>query len=71
VKRGAIKRKDRVSVLSTAHGLNFVDFKERYHAQDLAGIASDWANPPIELPADFTSVRDRMRTEIDRRFGRS
>ena len=71
VKRGAIKRKDRVIVLSTAHGLKFVDFKVRYHAQDLAGIASDWANPPIELPADFASVRDRMRTEIDRRFGRS
>jgi threonine synthase len=69
VKRGQIKRKDRVIVLSTAHGLKFVDFKVKYHAHDLPGIASDWANPPIELPADYGTVRDRMRSEIDRRFG--
>jgi threonine synthase len=69
VKRGAIKRNERVIVLSTAHGLKFVDFKVKYHALDLKGIASDWANPPIELAADYQQVRDRMRTEIDRRFG--
>ena len=69
VKRGQIKRKDRVIVLSTAHGLKFIDFKVKYHALDLPGIASDWANPPIELPADYDRVRDRMRSEIDRRFG--
>jgi threonine synthase len=69
VKRGQIKRNERVIVLSTAHGLKFVDFKVKYHAMDLPGISSDWANPPIELPADYDSVRDRMRSEIDRRFG--
>jgi len=69
VKRGAIKRNERVIVLSTAHGLKFVDFKVRYHELRLAGIRSDWANPAIELPADYDAVRDRMLHEIDRRFG--
>jgi threonine synthase len=69
VKRGAIKRNERVIVLSTAHGLKFVDFKVKYHAMNLPGISSDWANPPIELAADYQLVRDRMRSEIDRRFG--
>jgi threonine synthase len=69
VKRGAIKRNERVIVLSTAHGLKFVDFKVRYHELRLAGIQSDWANPAIELPADYDAVRDRMLVEIERRFG--
>jgi threonine synthase len=69
VKRGAIKRNERVIVLSTAHGLKFVDFKVRYHELRLAGIASDWANPAIELPADYDAVRDRMLREIEGRFG--
>ena len=28
-----------------------------------------WANPPIELPADYGAVRDRMLREIELRFG--
>jgi threonine synthase len=69
VKRGVIRRKDRVIVLSTAHGLKFVDFKVRYHEMRLEGISSEWANPAIELPADYTAVRERMLREIETRFG--
>lgn len=69
VKDGTIKRQDRVVVISTAHGLKFVDFKVRYHEMQLEGIVSEAPNPPIELPADYDTVRDRMLGEIDRRFG--
>jgi threonine synthase len=69
VERGTIRPSDRVVVISTAHGLKFVDFKVRYHELRLAGIASDWANPAIELPADYDAVRDRMLREIEGRFG--
>jgi threonine synthase len=69
VARGEIKKSDRVVVLSTAHGLKFVDFKVKYHEMTLAGIDSQLANPPIELPANYDAVRDEMRREIDRRFG--
>src|SRR5215468_11335143 len=38
-KRGVIGARDRVVVISTAHGLKFVDFKVRYHSMTLEGIA--------------------------------
>ncbi|MDH3686178.1 MAG: threonine synthase [Myxococcales bacterium] len=68
VKRGQIRRGDRVVVISTAHGLKFVDFKVRYHAMELEGVDSQGANPQIELPADYGVVRDRLLREIDLRF---
>jgi threonine synthase len=68
VERGTIRPSDRVVVISTAHGLKFVDFKLRYHEMRLEGIEPHDPNPPIELPADYTAVRDRMLREIERRF---
>jgi threonine synthase len=59
-----------VVVISTAHGLKFVDFKVRYHEMQLEGIESLEPNPPLELPADYGVVRDRMLREIERRFER-
>ena len=38
VARGVIKKSDRVVVISTAHGLKFVDFKVKYHEMTLEGI---------------------------------
>jgi threonine synthase len=67
--RGEIRRDDRVVVISTAHGLKFVDFKVRYHELALEGIDTRLANPPIELPARYAEVRDEMLRQIDRRFG--
>ena len=67
VERGQIRRGDRVVVISTAHGLKFVDFKVRYHAMEIDGVDSRGANPQIELPADYQVVRDRLLREIDLR----
>src|SRR5215468_6629957 len=70
VARGVIRKSDRVVAISTAHGLKFVEFKVKYHEMQLAGIASQRPNPPIELPASYAVVRDRMHREIERRFGK-
>ena len=70
VANGTIRRGDRVVVISTAHGLKFTDFKVRYHAGRLEGVRSTHANPPIELPADYTRVRDELYRQIELRFGR-
>ena len=71
VARGLIQKSDRVVVISTAHGLKFVDFKVDYHRMELEGIVPENPNPPIELPADYETVRSKMLSEIDRRFGAS
>ena len=68
--RGDIGKNERVVVISTAHGLKFVDFKVKYHEMQLPGIESRQPNPPIELPARYQTVRDEMLREIERRFGR-
>ena len=68
VGRGDVKKSDRVVVVSTAHGLKFVDFKVRYHEMKLQGAGSEYANPPIELPAKYTAVRDEMLRQIEQRF---
>jgi threonine synthase len=70
VQRGEIGRSDRVVVISTAHGLKFVDFKVKYHEMALAGVESRFPNPPIELPARYATVRDRMLREIEVRTAR-
>jgi threonine synthase len=69
INRDLVHRDDRVVVISTAHGLKFVDFKVDYHRMQLEGIVSENPNPPIEVPADYEKVRSRMLREIDRRFG--
>lgn len=68
VTRGVIRRGDRVIVISTAHGLKFVDFKVGYHEMRLEGIESQAANPPVELPARYQAVRDEMLRQIEQRF---
>lgn len=70
VKRGVIRQSDRVVVISTAHGLKFVEYKLRYHQMQLDGIIPEHPNPPIELPADYETVRDAMLREIEHRFSR-
>lgn len=68
VDREVIRPGDRVVIISTAHGLKFVESKVKYHEMRLDNIDSKWANPEISLPADYGLVRDRMLREIDSRF---
>ena len=55
--KGVIRESERVVVISTAHGLKFSRFKVDYHNRALAEVAERYANPPLELPADYETVR--------------
>jgi len=63
--RGEIVSKDKVVVISTAHGLKFPEFKVKYHAGELEGVAGRYANPPLELPADYDAVVRAIRSRIN------
>ncbi len=65
VNRGAIKRSDRVVVVSTAHGLKFSRFKVDYHENTLREVVSSYANPPLELPADTDAVRRAVEERME------
>ncbi len=56
VKSGQIDRSERVVVISTAHGLKFVEMKVKYHQREL-GFPCRHANEPIHLPARLDAVK--------------
>lgn len=62
--KGVFDPKDRVVIISTAHGLKFVEFKIGYHKKELEDVYSKFANTPIELPADYDTVRDAIFSNI-------
>ena len=64
---GKVNSSDRVVVISTAHGLKFSSFKNRYHARRLEGIESRFANPPIEVPASYDRVREVLFRALESR----
>jgi threonine synthase len=66
LERGQIKSHERVVVISTAHGLKFTDFKRRYHEGTLPGVASRYANRPVELPPDYGKVRGAIFRALEK-----
>lgn len=61
VEKKEIKPKDRVVVVSTAHGLKFVDFKIGYHEGRLSGIEPRLANRPVEAAANLKEVMSKIK----------
>lgn len=64
IERGEVKASDRVVVLSTAHGLKFTDFKVGYHESNLAEVESQYANPPVYLPANANVVKEAIARKL-------
>jgi threonine synthase len=60
LERKVVKPQDRVVIISTAHGLKFVEFKIGYHQGTLEGFSSKYANSPVELPPDLGAVKDAI-----------
>lgn len=71
IRRGEVDRRARVVVISTAHGLKFTSFKTGYHASQLEGVDSSFANPPIEVPAVYSRVQDALFRALDARIAQS
>ena len=65
--RGVVGRRDRVVVVSTAHGLKFSDFKVGYHAGTLEGVSGRLRNPSVQTAASLLAVEEAVRA----RFGRA
>lgn len=64
-KRGDIKKKDKVVVISTANGLKFTDFLYKYHTDQLEGIQSEHAFSPVELDADYEQIKKAILDKIE------
>lgn len=62
--KNVFKPSDKIVVISTAHGLKFVEFKIGYHKGELDGIFSNYANKPVELPYDYHAIEDAIFSKI-------
>jgi threonine synthase len=65
VKRGDIKKSERVIVISTANGLKFSEFLNDYHANKISGVDSEFVYKPYELNADYDKVRDAIFKNLE------
>jgi threonine synthase len=63
---GQIAADEQVVVISTANGLKFSEFKTQYHEGTLAQVsAPKHANVPIELPREYSKVRETVIRFLD------
>ena len=59
-----LKPTDSVVVISTAHGLKFIEFKIGYHEGTLEGLEFPHANKPIELPPDIGAIKEAIYSNL-------
>jgi threonine synthase len=64
VRSGKIPKASKVVVISTAHGLKFVDFKLRFHRGELPGPSAELANLPIEVPSNPDAIRSVINERL-------
>ncbi len=69
VARGEIQPRDKVVVVSTAHGLKFTEFKSGYHDGTL-GFESRHSNQPVSMGADPDQVIGEIHRALDLRESR-
>ena len=64
-KKGVIGTNDRTVVVSTANGLKFAQSKDTYHrSKKISDLECQYANPPLQVKADFGSVMDILRKNL-------
>ena len=64
IKKGKIDKKEKIVVISTAHGLKFTEAKIRYHQGEIEGISNVHSNKPVNLPNDL----DKILKTLDKYF---
>jgi threonine synthase len=63
LKAGKIDKSEKVVVISTAHGLKFVEMKVKYHQKEME-FPCHYANQPIELPARLDAVKAALHKAL-------
>ncbi|XP_076890626.1 threonine synthase, chloroplastic-like [Bidens hawaiensis] len=64
--KGVIAKTDRTVVVSTAHGLKFTQAKIDYHSKDIEGMSCRFANPSVEVKADYGAVMDVLKKYLSK-----
>lgn len=62
---GTIGRESSVVVISTAHGLKFLDFKLKFHRGGIQNVEQSLQNLPVEVPDDINAVRSAINRMLN------
>ncbi|GJX70178.1 threonine synthase, chloroplastic [Tanacetum coccineum] len=63
---GVIGKNDKTVVVSTAHGLKFTQAKIDYHSNAIEGMNCKFANPPVEVKAEYGAVMDVLTKYLNK-----
>merc|ERR1712176_283137 len=61
---GTIAPSDRTVVVSTAHGLKFVNSKIAYHSKEIEDFVSKYANTPVPVKENLGAVMDVIANRL-------
>ncbi len=64
LKAGKIDKSERVVVISTAHGLKFIEMKVKYHQREL-DFPCRYANQPLQLPPRLDAVKEALEKAVN------
>lgn len=64
VDSGVIAKKEKVVVVSTAHGLKFTEFKVQFHRGEIAGSDKRLVNSIVECPANLSKVLEVLENRV-------
>ncbi len=64
-KQHVISKDETVVVISTAHGLKFIDFKLNYHQNKLKEVKPQYINEPKEIEPDINIVKKLVHETIN------
>lgn len=64
IEKGIIEKKQKVVVISTAHGLKFTEFKVAYHKSEIPGIDNRLVNQILEVPANVKKVLEILEKRL-------
>lgn len=65
LEKKAIRREEKVVVISTAHGLKFPEFKISYHENKLEEVIPRFANLPVEVQPRYDAVRTAIYRKLE------
>ena len=65
IEKKVISKKEKVVIISTAHGLKFSEFKINYHTNNTKSFKPKFPNEIIELPKDLDLIKKTLKKKLN------
>ncbi len=65
IEKKIISKKEKIVIISTAHGLKFSEFKINYHTNNTKSFKPKFANEIIKLPKDLDLIKKTLKKKLN------